>query len=111
MKKMQCQILNFTLMDHKVILKRIEEHAHHFLSAAHQEGKNSKEAIIIIRKYVTTGKITHEEENMLKLQLADTLKIVGIGVPFVLIPGASVIIPIVIKVARKHNIDLLPSVV
>ncbi len=98
-------------MDHKVIVKHIENTAHHFLQSVHKEGHNAKETAIIIKKYVVTGEITHDEEHMLKLQLADTLKIVGIGVPFVLIPGASIVMPILIKVAKKHNIDLLPSVV
>ena len=97
-------------MDHHIIIDHIEAGAHHFILSMHKEGANSKEAATIIKKYVETGQITHDEENMLKLQMADTLKIVGIVVPFVLIPGASIIIPILIKVAEKHNINLMPSV-
>ena len=98
-------------MDHKAIIRHIEDTAHHFIKSVHKEGENTKQTAIIIKKYVVTGEITHDEEHMLKLQLADTLKIVGIGVPFVLIPGASIVMPILIKVAKKHNIDLLPSVI
>jgi hypothetical protein len=39
----------------------------------------------------------------------DSLKIAGIGIPFVLIPGASILMPIIIKVAKEHHIDLVPS--
>jgi hypothetical protein len=98
-------------MDHIIIIKHIEDSAHHFLQSLHKEEENSKVSVIIIRKYIEHGTISDEEEKALKLQLADTLKIVGIVVPFVLIPGASIIIPILVKVASKHNINLMPSVV
>lgn len=97
-------------MNKTVIIQHIEDSAHHLLISVHKEEDNTKTTAIIIRKYMTTGHISHDEEKALKLQLADTLKICGIVVPFVLIPGASIIMPILIKVAGKHNINLMPSV-
>ena len=97
-------------MDHTIIIKHIEDSAHHFLISVHKEGENTKVTTAILRKYIENGHISEAEEKALKLQLADTLKILGIVVPFVLIPGASVVMPILIKVAGKHNINLLPSV-
>ena len=94
-----------------LIKEHIENSVHHLIISIHKEEDNVKETGIIIRKYVHTGNITEEEEHLLKVQVADTLKIVGIVVPFVLIPGASIIIPIMIKVASKHNINLMPSVI
>ena len=32
----------------------------------------------------------------------------GIGVPFVMIPGASILIPFLLKIAQKSGIDLIP---
>ncbi len=87
----------------------LEEHAHHFLQGVKAEYHGDKEAVAIIRKYLREGSITEDEDKVLKTQLMDSLKIVGIGVPFALIPGASVVMPILIKVAGKHNIDLMPS--
>ena len=87
----------------------LEEHAHHFLLGVKTEYSGDKEAAGIIQKYIREGKISDEEEHVLKTQLADSLKIVGIGVPFALIPGASILMPILIKVADKHNIQLMPS--
>jgi hypothetical protein len=87
----------------------IEENVHHFLKELRIEGQAEKEAVLIIRKYIREGKISEEEEHVLKTQLSDSFKIIGIGVPFVLIPGASVLIPIIIKIAAKHNIELMPS--
>ena len=46
---------------------------------------------------------------MLRTQVMDSLKILGIGIPFVLIPGASILMPILVRVARKHHIELMPS--
>lgn len=87
----------------------IEEHAHHFLQGVKAEYQGDKEATLIIRKYLKEGNISEEEEQLLKTQLMDSLKIVGIAVPFALIPGASVVMPILIKVAGKHHINLMPS--
>lgn len=87
----------------------IEEHAHHFLQGVKTEYNGDKEACSIIQKYIKEGKISIEEEHTLRAQLMDSLKIVGIGVPFVLIPGASILMPILIKVASRHKIQLMPS--
>lgn len=91
------------------IIEKIEESAHHFLRSVRVEYEGTREAGVIIRKYMREGNITVEEEKVLRVQLMDSLKIIGIGVPFVLIPGASVLMPILIKVAEKHNIELMPS--
>lgn len=87
----------------------IEEHIHHFLLELKTELHGDKEAVFIIQKYIREGKISDEEDKILKTQLMDSLKIIGIGIPFALIPGASILMPIIIKVADKHNIELLPS--
>lgn len=87
----------------------IEAHAHHFLLGMKAEYNGDKEAGTIIRKYIEGNKISEEEDHILKTQLMDSLKIIGVGVPFVLIPGASILIPILVKVASKHNITLMPA--
>lgn len=33
----------------------------------------------------------------------------GIGIPFALIPGASLLMPFLIKIASKKGIELLPT--
>ena len=91
------------------IITILESHMHHFLHGLKTEAKGEREAALIIVKYIREGKITAEEDHILKTQVMDSLKILGIGVPFVLIPGASVLMPILIKVASKHNIELMPS--
>lgn len=87
----------------------IEENVHSFLFDLKKEEEGEKEAGLIIQKYIKNDKISNEEENVLKKQLFDSLKMLGIGIPFVLLPGASVLLPILIKVAHKYNIQLMPS--
>ncbi len=96
-------------MEHIKIVEKIEEGAHHFLHCIKIEYEGTKEAGSIVEKYMKGEKITTEEEHVLKVQLVDSLKMVGVMVPFVMVPGASILMPILIKVASKHNIELLPS--
>lgn len=69
----------------------------------------TKQASKIALKYISKGSITKEEEIELRQQVYDILKTLGVGIPFALIPGASILIPILIKVAHKKGINLLPS--
>lgn len=91
------------------LIDKIEESAHHFLQSIKQEGKETKEATLIVHKYIKTGELTDEEEHIIKQQIFDSLKIIGVIVPFILIPGASIVMPIIIRVANKHGVELLPS--
>lgn len=80
-----------------------------FLVGVKNEAKDTKEASFIIGKYLVKQKITKAEERVLKKQVADLFKIVGIGIPFILIPGATLLIPFIIRVADKKGIDIIPS--
>jgi hypothetical protein len=91
------------------IVEKIEESAHHFLHGMKAEYTETRESAVIVRKYMTEGTITTEEEQVLKTELVDSLKMAGVMIPFVLVPGASILMPILIKVADKHNIELMPS--
>lgn len=63
----------------------------------------------IVVKYIKKGQISKEEEKELRTQVYDLLKVLGIGVPFALIPGASLLLPFLIKLAQKKGIQLLPT--
>ena len=91
------------------ISAKIESNAHHFIESIKEEARGTRDAAEIIGKYIKEHKITEEEDRILKTQLWNTLKIFGIGIPFIFIPGASVLIPILVRVAKKRNIELLPS--
>lgn len=80
-----------------------------FLENVSREAEETKEAAVILRKYIKEGKVTQEEEVAFKQQLFDVLKAMGIGIPFVLIPGASILLPVLAKISKKYKINLFPS--
>jgi len=80
-----------------------------FLVGMKNEAVDTKEATRIIVKYISLQKISKEEEKHLKTQVADVFKILGIGVPFMIIPGATLLIPFILKAAEKKGINLYPS--
>ncbi|MEN8764252.1 MAG: hypothetical protein ABF278_00460 [Wenyingzhuangia sp.] len=81
-----------------------------FFKGLKSEAKDTKTTTLIIQQYVFhKGKISKEDEKFLKRYVYDLLKIAGIGIPFILLPGASIIIPFLLKSAKKRNISLMPS--
>jgi len=80
-----------------------------FLEKLSEQGDDAKESAYILQKYMSGGNVTKEEEGKVKECFFDILKMAGIGIPFILIPGASLLIPAIIHVAKKYKINLLPS--
>ena len=80
-----------------------------FVSKMGTEAKETHEASKIVVKFLKEGKVSKEEEHELKTQIYDLFKIAGIGIPFMLIPGSTLLMPFLIKLANKRGIDLLPS--
>ena len=81
-----------------------------FLKNIKNEVDDTKEASIILKRHLNKDKtLTEKDYKILKDQIYDTLKILGIGIPYILLPGASVLMPLILKLAEKYKIDLLPS--
>lgn len=80
-----------------------------FFNNVGTEAKETKEASKILMKFIREGKVKPEEEKELKQQIYDLLKLVGVGVPFVLIPGSALLIPFLAKIAEKRGVNLFPS--
>lgn len=80
-----------------------------FLTGVKNEAADTKEATRIIVKYIASQQISQEEEKHLKTQVSDLFKILGIGIPFMIIPGATLLIPFIVKAAERKGIDLIPS--
>ena len=96
----------------QVILKnkrKTTKALNHFFIGVKNEAVDTKEATRIIVKFIVHQKITKKEEKQLKLQVQDIFKILGIGIPFILIPGATILIHFILKIAEKKGIDLFPS--
>ena len=79
-----------------------------FFKNLNNEAKETKQAGILIVKYLKEGKLSKEEEKEIRVQFYYILKIMGVGVPFIMIPGSSVLIPFIVKLAKKLGIDILP---
>lgn len=80
-----------------------------FVTKLGTEAKETHNASKILAKYIKAGKLSEEEEKELKEQVYDLFKMMGIGIPFMLIPGSTLLIPFLAKVAEKRGINLLPS--
>jgi hypothetical protein len=91
------------------IKKDFEDKIKIFLTKLSEEGVETKEAAKILQKQIKGEKITLDEEIQLKEQFVDILKMAGIGIPFILIPRASLLLPAIIYVAKKHKINIFPS--
>ena len=73
------------------------------------EAKETREATQIITKHLKGEEVTEEEDKALRSQFYDVLKMAGLGIPFALVPGASVLVPLLVTFAKKNNVNLLPS--
>ena len=80
-----------------------------FLKRLKQEGNKTSEAAIILSRYAKGEKVSKEDMEKFRSQMIDVIKVLGIGVPFAIIPGSSLLLPLVIAIAKKYNIDILPS--
>ena len=80
-----------------------------FLVKLKKEGYETSEAAIILSRYAKGEKISKEDGEKFRNQMIDVIKILGIGIPFVVIPGSTLLLPIVVSVAKKYNIDIFPS--
>lgn len=90
--------------------KNFKEKLHIFLAnVAHEIAETKEAGLIIIKHQVSGEKLSKEEKRFIKEQTYNVLKSIGIIVPFALLPGASVLIPIIVTVAKKRGINILPS--
>jgi len=89
--------------------KTFRENLNEFLDKSAHEIAETKEAVAIINKYLHGQKLTVEEKKFIRIQTFDVFKSIGIIVPFAFIPGASILIPAIVIVAKKKGINILPS--
>ena len=80
-----------------------------FVGKLGTEAKETHAASKIMVKYLRGDVINEEEEKELKTQIFDLFKMAGIGIPFMVIPGSTVLIPYLVKLAKKRGINLLPT--
>lgn len=79
-----------------------------FLSNVKKQFLYNKQARTILLAYTKSGFITEEQNKILKNIIADNLKIVSLSSTFIL-PGGSLILPLLFRLAKKYNINIMPS--
>lgn len=72
-----------------------------------QETIETKEMLKTYFRY-TMGKASKEELVIAEDQFQDLLKILGLGV-FAVLPFAPVTMPVIIKIADKYGVDIIPD--
>lgn len=87
----------------------VRKHFDSFLKSIKTEYKGSKSSAKVIEKYIKGQKITPEDDLLLRRQVFDYFKYIGIVIPFIVIPGSAIILPLLVREAKKRNIDLLPT--
>jgi len=91
------------------MMTKIEAALRDFATKVGNEAEETKEAGSIIRRHLAGEKISPEDNKILKAQMFDIMKGVGIGIPILVIPGATIIVPVIIRVAKKYGINIMPS--
>ena len=73
------------------------------------EKEETKDAIkILFNKYKDKEKLSEEDVEFVLNQAKD-LGRMSVLIPFVILPGSPITVPLLYKVAEKLNIDLIPS--
>ena len=95
----------------RVLLNMSEAQAQMFFGILKKEYGDTKNLLPIIRKYLKTKSLSSQEKEMFQQQIKDNLKILGLGaIAAIPIPGTMLLIPVIIQLAKKFNINLLPEV-
>jgi len=91
-------------------IEKVKKGVYVFLQNSKNEIDDTKEAFEIVKRHLAKDEtLTNKDYQILKLQIYDLLKILGIGIPYILIPGSVILMPIILKISEKYNIELLPT--
>lgn len=81
-----------------------------FFDIVQKEYGDTKDLMPILRKFISGATLSEREKVMFQKQMKDTLKLLGLGaIAAIPIPGTMLLIPVVVQLAKKFNINLLPE--
>lgn len=81
-----------------------------FFDIVQKEYGDTKDLMPILRKFIRGATLSPREKVMFQKQMKDTLKLLGLGaIAAIPIPGTMLLIPVVVQLAKKFNINLLPE--
>ena len=92
---------------HKRSKRRIRRDLLVIKLALAQEKEETRQMMLVYRKF-THGEATQAEMKAANEQLVDVIKGLGIGI-FATLPFAPVTIPLIIKLGKRFDIEVLPS--
>ena len=88
-----------------------EAQAQMFFGVLKKEYGDTKDLLPLIRKFMKTKTLSKTEKEIFRTQMKDNLKLLGLGaIAAIPIPGTMLLIPVIIQVAKKFNVNLLPEV-
>lgn len=94
----------------KALLNMSEVQSKLFFGTIKKEYGDTKDLLPILRKFIKTGSISEEEKKIFRKQMKDNLKLLGLGaIAAIPLPGTMLMIPVIIELAKKFNINLLPE--
>lgn len=90
-------------------IKKLRFFLKDFLTRAKRQGEYSSEAWNILIRYTKGESITKDDVKKLRTQIIDLIKILGIGIPYILIPGSTLLLALLVSISKKYKIKILPS--
>lgn len=90
-------------------VNRLNDFIIDFLKRLKKEGNETSEAANILARYAKGEDVSKEDMEKFRNQMIDVIKVLGIGIPFTIIPGSSLLLPLVLSISKKYKIDILPS--
>ena len=94
----------------RVLSNMTQEQGQLFFDILKKEYGDTKDLLPIIQKFVKTGKLTDQEKAIFQKQMKDTFKLMGLGaIAAIPIPGTMLLIPVIVQLAKKFKINLLPE--
>lgn len=94
-------------MKDKASLNELKTKLEKLRVALSKEREQTKQMIETYFNY-TQGKATDEEMDQANKQFQDFLKTLGLGI-FVILPGAPITIPLIVKLGQKLGVDVIPD--
>lgn len=93
-------------------LPKVKEEIKRYANGFKGEAKESKEAFLILEKYMRKEEVSDEENKFFKDQIIDILKGVGVVLPIQLIPlpfVSTILLIVLDETLRSMNVKILPS--
>ena len=108
MKKIKITESQYQILKNKIgsLNEGLKDSWNSFITAAKREGKETKDAVNILKKLLSKEEVTDGEIKFLKSQSADIAKIVAV----MSLGAVSMAIPLALeKILNKWNISILPK--